>query len=151
MEIVGLDGGAGLVEVDAAVRLVLDGLRLHAAQHGGATALIAIVVRRLAAEVFITAATVAHDRQQVGLGAGGGEQRRFKTQPLGGVGLQAVDGRVVAVNVISHFRAGHGIAHFRGGAGNSVAAEINHDDRGSGLSGYCILQQEPWAALVIRD
>ena len=49
MEIVSLDGGFSFVEINAAVWLVFDGLGLHAAQNGGASAFIAVVMGGLAA------------------------------------------------------------------------------------------------------
>ncbi len=40
--------------------------------------------------------------------------------------FEAIDRGVFAVDVVPHFGFRHGAAHSRRGAGNSVAAEVNH-------------------------
>ena len=51
--------GAGFIEVDATVGIVLYWLRLHVSQNGCAAAFKTVVVCRLATEVFVAPTTVA--------------------------------------------------------------------------------------------
>ena len=141
MKIVRLDRGPGFFQINAPVRLVLDRLGLDTAQHRGASALVLVIVSGLATEILIATAAMAHDGKQVGLGACGSKKGRFEAEPLGGVGLQAVNRRVVAIDIVSYLGAGHGFAHLGGRAGHSIAAEINHCSWRLFLSSdVCILQ-----------
>jgi hypothetical protein len=59
--------------------------------------------------------------------AGGHEQRSLFAENFGGTLLQAIDGRVLAVNVVAHFGFRHGATHRCGRFGDSIAAQIDHE------------------------
>jgi hypothetical protein len=71
VHVVGLDVGGDVGQRDRAVRLVGDRLRLDTAQHRGAAAFVLVGVRFLADQVFVAAAAVGHQRDQVALRAAG--------------------------------------------------------------------------------
>ena len=124
VKVVRLDRALDVRQRQGAVGLVCDGLRLQAAEHGAASGLVLVGVRLLPDDVFVAALAVREQRDQVGLRARGREQRRFMAEQLGRARLQAVDRRVVAVDVVAHFGRGHGGAHGRARAGDGVASEV---------------------------
>ena len=126
VRIVGFDVGFDVGQRQAAVGLVGQRLRLHAAKHCRAAALHAVTVGVLAHDVLLATLAVADDGAKVAHRACGHEQRRLKTQHGGEFVLQGVDGWVVAKHVIAHRRRHHGLPHRRGGAGDSITSEINH-------------------------
>ena len=124
--VVGLDGSRDVGNAQAAVRLRLHRLGLDGAQHGHATRLPAVGVPALAHDGLVAALAVAPQRDQVGLRAGGGEQRRLKTQQLGRMVLQCVHRRVVGKHIVAQRGLEHGLAHGGRGLGDGVAAEVGH-------------------------
>ena len=80
MRVVGLDRGFDIGQRQAAVPLVFDRLRLHAAENGGATALPSVAVRHLADDIFLTPLAMAQDRAQIALGSSGHKKRGLKAQ-----------------------------------------------------------------------
>ncbi|CUZ15162.1 Uncharacterised protein [Serratia marcescens] len=122
VDIVGFDGGGELVQRQRAVRVSLDRLRLDAAQHRCAAGLVFIVVRLLADQILVAALAVAQQRHQVGLGAAGQKQRRLFARQAHRLGLQRVDRRVIAVDVVADLCLSHRLAHGGAGAGDGVAA-----------------------------
>ncbi|MNC77809.1 hypothetical protein D3C75_1298690 [compost metagenome] len=79
-------------------------------------------MRLLADNVLVTALAMAQQRHQVGLSAAWQEQRRLFTGQTDRFCLQSVDRGVIAVNIITHFCLGHGLAHRGAGAGHGVTA-----------------------------
>ena len=65
------------------------------------------------------------DGNLVGHGARGDEQRRLFAQGFGQHFLKLVGGRVFVEHVVAHGRLGDGRSHGRGGASDSVAAQID--------------------------
>ena len=112
-------------EIDRAVRLVLQRLRLDAAEHRGATLLITVGVRLLADQVLVAAAAVRHQRREVALRPGREQERPLIPEALGRERLQAVHGRIVAVHVVADLGRGHRAAHRVGRPGHGVAAQID--------------------------
>ena len=51
----------------------------------------------------------------------------FLAEDLGRALFQPIDGRVFAIDIVADFGLRHGAAHGRGGAGDGVAAKIDHD------------------------
>ena len=123
--VVGLDGGFNLGQRQRAVRRVVQGLRLHTAQHGSTAALPAVGVRHLAHDVLVAALAVRKNSAQVALRAGGHEQRRLKPQQRRQLRLQGVDAGVVGKHVVTQRRGQHGVAHGRRGLRDGVAAQID--------------------------
>ncbi|MGF6650054.1 hypothetical protein OKW34_000616 [Paraburkholderia youngii] len=121
-----LDRGGDLVERDRAVGGVFERLRLDAAEHGRATALVFVGVRKLADDVFVTARAVRHQRGEVALRAAREEQPRFLAGALGQRGLQTQYGGVVAPDVVADFGRRHRREHRRSRAGNGIAPQIDH-------------------------
>ena len=88
-------------------------------------------MRLLADQVFIAAAAVRHQRRQIALRTGRKEQRALEAESLGRHRLQAVHGRIVAVDIIADLGRRHGGAHARRRPGHGVAAQIRQICDGS--------------------
>jgi hypothetical protein len=69
---------------------------------------------------------MGHLRHQIGHRPAGHEQGRLLAQELGGPLLEGDDGRIVAEDVVAHFRLVHGLAHCGRGMSDGVAAKIDH-------------------------
>ena len=123
--IVGLDRGLDPVQVERAVGLELERLGLDAPQHRRAAAFVLVGMRLLPDDVLVAALAVRHHAQQVALGSGGHEHRRFLAQHLRGQALQAIDGRVLPVDVVPDLGSGHRCAHGGGGARYGVTAQVD--------------------------
>ena len=122
MNIVGLDGFGHSLDGYSAVRVVLQRLRLDAAQNRRSPALVAVGVCFLAHQVFVAPAAVDHQGGQIALRAAGKEQRAFEAETLCNLVLQPIDGGIVAVHIVPHLGRGHGGAHSRRRPGHRVAA-----------------------------
>jgi hypothetical protein len=57
--------------------------------------------------------------------SGGHKESGFAAEDLSGIGFEAIDGRVFAVDVVADFGAGHGFAHGRSRLGDGIAAEVD--------------------------
>src|SRR5579871_4269368 len=125
MHIVGLDRARDSCERESAVRLVLDRLRLDAAEHCGSALLEAIGMCFLTHEVLITPGAMRHESGQVALRAGGKEQSRLEAEPVGNAALQTVHRGIIAIDVIPDLRGGHGGPHADRGTSDGIAAQIN--------------------------
>ena len=134
MQIVRLDRLRDALERDSAARIVLERLRLNAAEHCGAPLLIFVRVSILSHEKFIAASAVRHQGRQIALRPGREEQRARKPEALGNDRLQAIDGRIVSVHVIAHFGSGHRRSHARGGLRDRVAAQIDSMRHGATIT-----------------
>ncbi len=69
MKVIRLDSSHNLIEIEFATVIEGQGLRLDTAQNGTAAALIFIGVGLLAGNIFISPLAVAHQCQQITLGA----------------------------------------------------------------------------------
>ena len=125
MEVVRLHGLSHLVQVQRAIVLKIQGLRLDAAQHRCAAALCPVAMGTLPGDVFVAALAVAEQGEKISLGAGGDEQGRFLAEHFPRQPFETVDRGIFAVNVIANFRIGHGLAHGGGGLGDRVAAQVD--------------------------
>ena len=65
-----LDGARNPLDRDAAVGLVLERLRLNAAEHRGAALLVSIGMGILPDEILIAAPAMRHERRKIALGTG---------------------------------------------------------------------------------
>ena len=125
MRVVRLDGRSDVGQRHAALRVLRQGLRLHAAEHRRAAAFIAVGVRQLANDVFIAPPAVRQDAAQVALRARRHEQRRLFAGDGGDAFLQRIHRWVVAKHVVAQGRGHHGDAHGGRGLGDGVAAEVD--------------------------
>ena len=138
MRVVGFDRRRDVGQRHAALGVLAQGLGLHAAQHGRATAFVAVGVGQLTDDVLVTAPAMRQDAAQIALRAAGHEQRRLFAQQGGHARLQGVDGRVIAKHIVAHRRGEHGRAHGGAGTGDGVAAQVNGGRiHGSGLTKNC--------------
>ena len=134
VRVVRLDRGRDPVQVERAVRLELERLGLDAAQHRGAAAFVLVGVRLLADDVLVAALAVRHHAQQVALGPGGHEHRRLLAQHLRRQRLQAVDGRILSVDIVADLGRSHRRAHGRRGTRDGIAAQVDFFHRANGES-----------------
>ena len=125
MRVVGLDRRFNVGEQQSAVILVVQRLRLHAAQYCRAAAFPAVAVRHLADDVFVAALAMTQDGAEIALRARRHKQRRFKTEHIGDFFLQRVDAGVIAKHVVAQWRGQHGGAHGRRGLRDGVTPQIN--------------------------
>jgi len=130
VRVVGLDRLLDRRQRQRAVGRVLERLRLDTAERRRAAALPAIRVRHLADDVFVAAAAMREDRDQVALRAAGDIESRLLAEHRRDPVLQRVDARVVAEDVVADFGSGHRRAHRRGRPRHRVAPEIDHAARG---------------------
>ena len=125
VRIVGLDRRLERREIERAVGLVGDRLRLDRAQHRAAARLEAVGVRVLADQVFVAAPAMAHQRRQVGLRARGKQQPPLEAEQPRGLRLQAVDRGIVAEHVVADLRLCHRAPHARRRARHRVGTQID--------------------------
>src|SRR3972149_4880244 len=141
-EVVGVlqadEGGAGrralaatdvrphLVQIQAAVLVVAGGPQLDAGDAGGAAQLRLQYVRLAADDRLVAALAVGEDGDEVGHRAAGDVEGGLLAQPLRGHGLQALDRRVVAQDVVADLGVEHRLAHGGRGLGHRVAAQVDN-------------------------
>ncbi|MNY27024.1 hypothetical protein D3C86_1609020 [compost metagenome] len=77
VNIVGFDFGRDFIQRQGAVRRGINRLRLNAAEHCRTTGFVQIVMRALAHNILFAALAMAEQCDQIGLCAGGQEQRRL--------------------------------------------------------------------------
>lgn len=77
MRIVGLNRGVKIVHADRAVGPDRQRLRLNRAEHGRASSFPQIGMSFASTEIFLAALAMAHDRSEIGHGAGRQQQSRF--------------------------------------------------------------------------
>ena len=102
-----------------------DGEDLHAGQRGGAAGFVAQQVAAGAGQHHVAVAGERADRRLIGHRAARHEQCRRHAEALRGDRLQAVDGRILAVDVVADLGRGHRRAHRRGRAGDGVAPQVD--------------------------
>src|SRR5581483_10944507 len=115
-----------LVWVDEAAVVVARLAQLDAADPGRAGDLVVQYVGLAAHDGFVAALAVRQQRDEVGHGAAGDEHGRLLAHPVGGHLLQALDGGVVAEDVVSDFGPEHRLAHRRRGMRDRVAAQVDY-------------------------
>ena len=123
--IVGLDGRFHAIQIQRAVRLVIQRLRLNAAEHRRATAFVLVGMALLADDVLIAALAMRQQAEQVALRAARDEQGRLLPQHLRDHRLELVDGGILPVNIVAHFGVGNDGSHLRGWTGNRIAAQVD--------------------------
>ena len=82
------------------------------------------------AQKLVARLAVDADADLVAHRAGGDEQRRLLAEQVGDALLEPVDGGVFAEDVVADLGGGHGGAHGGRGAGDRVAAEVDHGKAG---------------------
>ncbi len=97
----------------------------HPGKDGGGPHLVDKDMGVAAADDVVPPLCVGHNRQLVPHGAGGDKKGGLLAGFFRRQGLQAVDGGVVAVDVVPHRGLGHHPAHLRGGLGNGIAADVD--------------------------
>ena len=122
MNVPRFDGLGDAFERNSAVRLILQRLRLDAAENGGSALFVAIGVGFLPDQVFVAAAAMSHQGRQIALRTAAEKQRTLETETFSHQCLQAIDSGVVAIDVVAHFRCGHGGTHARRGARYRITA-----------------------------
>ena len=125
MRIIRLDRRRDVGDCHAPSRVLQQGLRLHAAEHGRTAAFIAVGMGQLADDVLVAAPAVRQDAAQIALRARGHEERGLLAGQLGDALLQRVDGRVVAEDIVAQRRCQHRLAHGRRRPGDGVAAQVD--------------------------
>ena len=120
-------GGTDGVGGERAVGVDLDGPGGGAGECGGTGCLVEVDVVVAADDELVAAPTVGEDGGEVALGARGEEQGGFLAGEFGDVVLEAVDGGVLAVDVVADVGGCHGLAHGGGGHREGVAAEVAAD------------------------
>ena len=123
--IVGLDRLLHTGKVKGAVGCELQRLRVNPPDHRGPASLEAVTVGLLSGNVFVAPLTVTEKRQEVRLGTAGDEKCGFHAKHCRGQFFEAIDCRVLAIDVVPHLGRGHGRAHGRGRPGNGIAPEID--------------------------
>ena len=113
-------------QIHGAIGTLLQRLWLDRAQHRHAAAFPTVGVRRLSDDHFFAARAMRHQAKQIGLRAADTKKRRLKSQHRGGVLLQGIDGRVFTVDIVTHIRDQHRLAHGARGAGDGIAAKIEN-------------------------
>ncbi|MNI89582.1 hypothetical protein D3C73_1469990 [compost metagenome] len=83
-------------------------------------------MRLLADDVLIATFAMGHQAQQVAHGARGHEQRGGKPESTGQFGFQAIDCRILTIDVVAGGCRGHCLEHPCGRLGDGVAAKINN-------------------------
>ena len=68
MRIIGLDRGLDPAEIERAIRLVVQRLRLDAAEHRRSAAFVLVGVPLLADDVLVAALAMGQQREQIALG-----------------------------------------------------------------------------------
>jgi len=110
------------------------GLRAHghdldAAEGGGAARLGEEDVGVGVGDDLLSLPRTDQHADEVAHGSAGHEEGGLLAEPLGGDLLEAVDGRVLAEDIVAQLGVGHGPAHLRAGHGEGVGAKV--DDRQS--------------------
>ena len=111
---------------NGAVGVLLQRLRLNAAEHGRTATLPAIGVGHLPDDVLVTSFAMRHQRREITLRAGREKESGFFMRYLGGHGLQAIGGGVVAPHVVAYGRHVHRGEHAWRWAGDGVTAQVDH-------------------------
>ena len=104
MRIVGLDGRFNLAEVQRAIKLVTQWLRLHTAKHRRAAAFPAVAMCLLPDDVLVAALAMRKNGAQGALRTSGHEQRCLKTQHGGDFFLQRIDAWVATKHIVAQRR-----------------------------------------------
>ena len=125
VRVVGLDGRRDVGQHHAALGVLRQRLRLHAAEHRRTTAFVAVGVGQLADDVLVAPAAVRQDAAQVALRARRHEQRRLFARERGDALLQRVDRGIVAEHIVAQGRSHHGGTHGRRRLRDGVASEVN--------------------------
>jgi hypothetical protein len=129
--VVRLDRGLDVRQRNRAVRRVVQRLRLHAAEHRGASGLQTIGVRLLADDVLVAASAVRHHADQVRLRPRRQEHGGLEAEQRRDLGFERVDGGIVAEDVVADERLRHRRAHLRRGPRHRVAAKIGRHQSSS--------------------
>jgi len=98
---------------------------LHAPERRDGAALVIDDVAVTVADDLVAHPRERAERDLVRHRPGGHPHGRFLAQQRRDAVLQRIDGRVLAVDVVAHFRGRHGLAHSGGRAGDGVAAQID--------------------------
>ena len=106
----GPDRVAHVIEREQAA-IALERSRRHARQPGDAAGLPDVNVRRRRAQQLIAGLRIDADADLVGHRAGRNKQGRLLAEQLGGPGLETLDRRIVAEDVVADLRLGHRPPH----------------------------------------
>jgi len=85
----------------------------------------------LADDDLLTSLAMRHECGAIGLRAGWKEQRGGHSEPVRRHLLQAVHGRIVTEDVVTHYGGGHGGTHRGPGARDGVAAQVDEGRHGA--------------------
>ncbi len=109
------------------IRCILNRLRLNTPQHRRPAPLILIGVRVLPNNILIPPPAMRHQRAKIAHRPTRAKQPRLKPQPLRQCVLQSLHRRIIPKHIIPQRRRHHGLAHGRGGLGDGIAAEVDHE------------------------
>ena len=107
-----------------------DRTRQASRDRGDRGELVEVDVGALLADYFARRRRPAFDGEEVAHATGGDEERGFLFEKFGGALLQAIDGGVLAVDIVADFGFGHGAAHGGSWLCDGVAAKINGRESG---------------------
>ena len=148
MRVVATDGPLDVGQVQRTVRLTRQGMRMNAAQSRRTALLVQEDVVHAADDQLVAAAAVGQDADQVAHGATGYEDGRFLAQDLGRHRFQAVDGRILAVDVVAQRGAGHRLSHGGSRHGHRVGPHV--DDGLSVDFGHVSILARVWSIQLLR-
>ena len=125
MHVLGADGGKNILEGEGAIRFVGNRTGLYPSQCRHTPRFIQIDMGPVSNDHFIPALAVYEQGQQVPHRPRRDKDRRFLAHHPCSQVLQPVDCGIIAVDIIPHFRFGHGLAHLRCGLGNGIRTKID--------------------------
>ena len=125
MFVVGSNRGLNVLQAQRPIRLIGDGTCVNPTKCRNSAGLIKVSVRFIPENDLVSALTMAEHGRQVPHSARGDKNGRRHRHPLGGQLFEPEHGRIISKHVVTHFRLGHRLTHFRCGMCNGVRSEVN--------------------------
>src|SRR5208282_5940258 len=79
---------------------------------------------------FLASLCLTQRAYEVGLRSASCEEGRLLAHLLGGKFLQAVNGWILTINIVTQRRRSHGIEHFRSGKSHRITPKIDYSQSG---------------------
>ena len=137
-----LDFPCGQEFIDGKYAVIADLGDLHAGVGRGAAGLVPPEVTFTGCDDVVAWSRQRANRNLVGHGAAGKEERRFLAEDRGDLFLQQVGRRILAVLIVAYRRTGNRVAHRLRGSRDGVRAQVDgasrigaHGSNGSGIDG----------------
>jgi hypothetical protein len=113
------------MQIECAVRLILERPRARADDHGVARGLVDDEMVFLAGDHLLASAEVRHHRDEVAHGPGRDEEAGVLAEKVGGAFLERNDRGVIAEHVVAHLGVCHRSTHRIRRACDGVAAQVD--------------------------